>query len=100
MRPKNVATPLPPLNFNQIGYMWPKRAKIATYMNNSEENCNDIHTGAKPLRVSKKRVNRAVNLFPVLSTLVVPMFPEPISLISILETYFENKYPKGTDPIK
>ncbi len=100
MRPKNVATPLPPLNFNQIGYMWPKRAKIATYMNNSEENCNDNHTGAKPLRVSKKRVNRAVNLFPVLSTLVVPMFPEPISLISILETYFENKYPKGTDPIK
>ncbi len=100
MRPKNVATPLPPLNFNQIGYMWPKRAKIATYMNNSEENCNDIHTGTKPLRVSKKRVNRAVNLFPVLRTLVVPMFPEPISLISILETNFENKYPKGTDPIK
>ena len=100
MRPKNVATPLPPLNFNQIGYMWPKRAKIATYMNNSEENCNDIHAGEKPLRASKKRVNRAVNLFPALRTLVAPMFPEPISLISILETYFENKYPKGTDPIK
>ena len=69
-------------------------------MNNSEENCNDIHTGANPLRASKKRVNKAVSLFPVLRTLVVPMLPEPISLISILETYFENKYPKGIDPIK
>ena len=100
MRPKNVATPLPPLNFSQIGYIWPKRVKIATYMNNSEENCSDIHAGINPLSASKKRVNIAVSLFPVLRTLVVPIFPEPISLISILETYFVNKYPKGTDPIK
>ena len=69
-------------------------------MNNSEENCNDIHAGITPLRASKKRVNIAVSLFPVRRTLVVPIFPEPISLISILEIYFENKYPKGTDPIK
>ena len=69
-------------------------------MNNSEENCNDTHAGINPLRASKKRVNIAVNLFPVLRTLVVPIFPEPISLTSILETYFENKYPNGTDPIK
>ena len=100
MRPKNVATPLPPLNFNQIGYMWPKRAKIATYMNNSEENCNDIHTGAKPLRVSKKRVNRAVNLFPVLSTLVVPMFPEPTFLMSCFKKNLVIIRPNGIEPKK
>ena len=77
-----------------------QRVKIATYMNNSEENCSDIHAGINPLSASKKRVNIAVSLFPVLRTLVVPIFPEPISLISILETYLVNKYPKGTDPIK
>ena len=53
-----------------------------------------------PFNKSRASVAIARNLFPVLSTLVVPIFPEPISLISILEIYFENKYPKGIDPIK
>ena len=58
-------------------------------MNNSEENCNDIH-GINPLSASKKRVNIAVSLFPVLRTLVVLYFLN-LFLLYHLETYFVNK---------
>ena len=39
-------------------------------------------------------------LFPVLKTLVAPMFPEPSSLISFFKKIFVNIKPKGIDPIR
>jgi len=39
-------------------------------------------------------------LFPVLRTLVAPMFPEPISLMSCLLKILVKIRPKGIDPQK
>ena len=36
--------------------------------------------GANPLKISKNKVKAAINLFPVLNTLVAPIFFEPIFL--------------------
>tara|TARA_B100000575_G_C22687079_1_gene417084 strand:+ start:298 stop:465 length:168 start_codon:yes stop_codon:yes gene_type:complete len=54
----------------------------------------------KPLNVSKIRVSNAALLFPVRSTFVAPIFPEPISERFPNLNSFENINPKVTDPIK
>ena len=59
-----------------------------------------IATGTTPFKASRVRVTKAKNLFPVLRTLVVPIFPDPIFLISIFEKNFVNIKPKGIDPQK
>ena len=46
------------------------------------------------------KVKYPIILFPVLKTLVAPMLPEPISLISLFKKIFVKIKPKGTDPIK
>ena len=49
---------------------------------------------------NKSRVNVVIarNLFPVLRTLVVPIFPEPTVLISYLRNILVNTNPNGIDP--
>ena len=42
----------------------------------------------------------AKNLFPVLSTFVAPIFPEPIFLTSIFPKIFVTKKPNGIEPLK
>jgi len=59
-----------------------------------------IKTGKNPFKVSKTNVKRAKPLLPERKTLVVPILPEPISLMSLFLKYLVNKKPKGTDPIK
>ena len=59
-----------------------------------------MKTETKPLSKSRSKVVNAKNLFPVLRTLVVPIFPDPIFLISIFEKNFVNIKPKGIDPQK
>ena len=46
------------------------------------------------------RVRKAKYLFPDLSTLVAPMFPEPIFLMSFLLKILVKIRPKGIDPQK
>ena len=55
-------------------------------------------TGITALIISKHRVKYPINLFPVRRTLVAPMFPDPIFLISLPKNNFDSKYPKGIDP--
>ena len=53
-----------------------------------------------PFNKSSMRVIIARNLFPVLKTFVVPIFPDPISLISFFKKIFVKTNPKGIDPNK
>jgi hypothetical protein len=45
-------------------------------------------------------VKEAKYLFPVLSTFVAPIFPDPIVLISFLKNIFVRIKPNGIDPLK
>ena len=47
---------------------------------------------------SKNKVRYPITLFPVLSTLVAPIFPEPIFRKSFFRKIFVNIYPKGIEP--
>ena len=50
--------------------------------------------------MSKQRTINANNLFPVRKTLVAPILPEPIFLISPKPNSFVSINAKGNDPIK
>ena len=65
---------------------------------NSGKYFKEIITGTYPFKTSKKRVNTASNLFPVLKTFVAPILPEPIFLISKFLKIFVKIKPKGIDP--
>ena len=99
-----VATPLPPLNFNQIGKICPIIAKwqrkIVLINSILLKYKFIIINGTIPLIISRKSTINAKYLFPVLRTLVAPTFPEPIFLISPNPNIFVSKYPKGIDPKK
>ena len=98
--PKKVATPFPPLNFSHIGKICPRKTSNADNCNNSGKNCLVIITAIYPLRISRIRVAMAKYLFPVLRTLVAPMFPDPTSLISLPLKALVKIKPKGIDPQK
>ena len=53
-----------------------------------------------PLSKSSIRVVTARDFFPVLKTFVVPILPDPISLISFFKKIFVKTNPKGIDPNK
>ena len=61
--------------------------------------CAEIKTGMKPFRISRTSVVAAKNLFPVLSTFVAPIFPEPILRTSIFPKIFVTKKPNGIEPL-
>ena len=98
--PTYVATPLPPLNLNQIGNTCPKKADKADMKINSGEMNLTYKTGITALRISRTKVEQPINLFPVLNAFVAPILPEPISLISLLRNIFVNIKPKGIDPAR
>ena len=47
---------------------------------------------------SSMRVAIARDFYPVLKTFVVPIFPDPIFLISFFKKIFVKINPKGIDP--
>ena len=53
-----------------------------------------------PFIKSSTRVPAARDFFPVLKTFVVPIFPDPMSLISFFKNIFVKTNPKGIDPNK
>ena len=53
-----------------------------------------------PFNKSSMRVVIAKDFFPVHKTFVVPIFPDPISLISFFKKIFVKTNPKGIDPNK
>ena len=53
-----------------------------------------------PFSKSSTRVATARDFFPVLKTFVVPIFPDPISLISFFKKIFFKTNQKGIDPNK
>ena len=48
--------------------------------------------------MSKNKVKPAINLFPILNTLVAPIFFEPTSLMSLFKKNLVKIKPKGIDP--
>ena len=57
-----------------------------------------IRTGATPFKISKNNVVIAINLLPVLSTFVAPIFFDPNFLISLFKKNFVRIRPKGIVP--
>ena len=57
-------------------------------------------TAIYPFNISRIRVESAKYLFPVLRTLVAPIFPDPMLLISLLPKALVKIKPKGIDPQK
>ena len=57
-----------------------------------------MRTGAIPLKMSKNKVKPAINLFPILNTLVAPIFFEPTFLMSLFKKSLVKIKPKGIDP--
>ena len=55
-------------------------------------------TAIIPLLISKRRVAVAAILLPVLSTLVAPIFPEPMFLRFPKPKVLVIKIPEGIDP--
>ena len=98
--PRYVATPFPPLSFNQIGKIWPIKQIKAENEIWFSKYINVINIDKYPFNKSKINVVIAKVLLPVLRTLVVPIFPEPTSLISFLRNIFVKINPKGIDPNK
>ena len=84
--PIEVATPLPPLNFKNIGQLCPQMHNIAEtiYMELVGLRTNLArNSGKKPFKKSRTKT-RIPHFFPTtLTTLVAPMLPEPNFLMSI-----------------
>ena len=57
-----------------------------------------MRIGTTPLKMSKNKVKPAINLFPVLNTLVAPIFFEPTSLMSLFKKNLVKIKPKGIEP--
>ena len=60
----------------------------------------EVLTAKYPFPISKIRVRKAKCLLPVRSTLVAPIFPDPIFLTSFFKKNLVNIKPKGIDPIR
>ena len=58
------------------------------------------NTGIAAFKTSSIKVKYPISLFPVLKTLVAPMFPEPTFRKSPSPRIFEIRIPKGTEPAK
>ena len=114
-KPNADDTPFPPLNFNQTGNMCPITPKepaikpptilvfvAKPYINKSCSGINlvAIYAAIPALKASNKTVNKASHLFPVLKTLVAPMLPEPIFLMSPYPAKRVKTKPKGIEPKK
>ena len=98
--PTYVATPFPPLNLSHTGKTWPKNIdNVDTNINSGELNLIIIK-GTMAFNTSKVKVEYPINLLPVLKTLVAPILPDPIFLISFFKKNFVNKNPNGIDPHK
>ena len=57
-----------------------------------------MRTGTTPFKISKDNVVVAINLLPVLSTFVAPIFFDPNFLISLFKKSFVRIRPKGIVP--
>ena len=100
-KPKKEATPLPPLNFSQIGNMCPITEKKPLIDAASAPNITKIKKLIK--KVFRKSNNRVINpsfLPKSLLTFVAPILPEPYFLISSLFLNLKIKKPNGIDPTK
>jgi hypothetical protein len=99
VRPRKVATPLPPLKPSQTGKQWPRKAaKPATIAAVSPARARAASTAAAPLAASSSSVAAAAALLPVRSTLVAPMLPEPMLLRSPRPRARAISTPKGIEP--
>ena len=64
---------------------------------NGQKSYNGVAFVSK-IKISNINVKYPITLFPALKTLVAPIFPEPIFLISFFKKIFVNIKPKGIDP--
>ena len=83
-----LATPLPPLNFNQIGKIWPMTGAMIAIVNAMFESLIKkrcaITKNARALNESRTKVIKP-NVFPKLRvTFVAPILPDPCLRISPL----------------
>src|SRR5690554_5517948 len=81
--PRAVATPLPPLNFRNRGYRWPRKtatpASPITPAGSPHSRAAAVasQTANQPLAASPANVSAAAALLPVRNTLVAPGFFDP-----------------------
>ena len=64
------------------------------------KNAFNRRNGSNPFKISKHNTAKARYLFPVRRTLVAPIFPEPIFLISPKPNNFGSINAKGMAPMK
>src|ERR1700722_15927129 len=106
MAPELVATPLPPLNFNQHVQLWPAITKIQQVICNvvgsTLGNWNKrgaMYTGRKPFAASINNTARPGPFPSARITLVAPILPLPTLRISIPRALAQRK-PVGMEPRK
>lgn len=116
INPNDDATPLPPLNFSQIGKLCPIIPQVPAIseaiilrgvlmprkdtIGSLGKTCKAINAANPALKASRMIVRSANHLFPVRNTLVPPILPEPIFLISPYPAKKHNTKPKGIEPRK
>ena len=91
---------MPPLNLSNTGNIWPKNAARDERYIKSVKYSFVKRTGITPFEISNINVRPAISLFPVLKTLVAPIFLEPIYLKSLFKKYLASIKPNGIEPDK
>ena len=89
---------MPPLNLSHTGNIWPKNDARDDKYSKSVKYSFVIRTGITPLVISNINVRPAISLFPVLKTLVAPIFFEPIFLKSLFKKNLVSIKPNGIEP--
>ena len=102
--PKVVATPFPPLNFNQTDRVCPKIGKspdkrIQSLVSELSKKAV-IVTAKEPFEKSRRKVAIPADFPAIRITFVIPIFPLPNDLTSYPQKILLINNPKGMDPNK
>jgi len=99
--PADVATPFPPLNFNQIGYVWPNiQQKTAIKLIDSGKKYFIKPEKIIPFMTSQSKVKKANFLSVALKTLVAPVLFDPKLRRSNPLKRLTRRKPVGIEPIR
>lgn len=99
--PADVATPFPPLNFNQTGYVWPNiQQKTAIKLIDSGKKYFIKPVKSIPFMASQSNVRKANFLSVALKTLVAPVLFDPKLRRSNPLKCLTRRKPVGMEPIK
>ena len=98
-KPKEVATPLPPMNRLNMENICPARMKNAARYNIVGSKSTNTYIGIKPFRKSPMNVNIPARGPATLYIFVAPGFFDPNSLGSFVDNKLLTINEKGSEPI-